>query len=236
MGSTELMEIKGYNMPIHTLPDESWNEVICKGLIPRIMMLLSINLEKNPERIAATEMMIKESANRISPEEIEKAFKLYVLGKLPALEPMDNHLTPILFNKVVTAYKETKPKEKHEPIKLDISDDEKQRNAFMNCVYAFDDWVGKKEVDYNYHTAYDELKSRGFISAPSKEESKKVMELAKSRLLRESSTNRQLKETLRSVLGTKKEYDWVVNYGKCELLSRYFKTIHEQKKHIKDIL
>lgn len=232
----ELVEIKGYNMPIHTLPDEKWEETICKGLIPRIMMLLSINLEKNPERIAATEMMIKESANRISPEEIEKAFRLYVLGKLPNLEPMDNHLTPILFNKVVTAYKQTKPKEKHEPIKLDISEDEKERNSFLNIVYAFDDWEAKKEVAYEYHTAYDELKSRGFVFPLDSNESKKVMELAKSRLLRESSTNRQLKESLRKVLGTDKERGWVINYGKCELLSRYFKSVEDDKKHIKDIL
>ncbi len=232
----ELVKVQGYSMPIHTLPEGKWDEVICKGLIPRIMMLLSINLEKNPERIAATELMIRESANRISPEEIEKAFMLYAMGKLPNLEPIDNYLTPILFSKVVTAYKENKPKEKHEPIKLEISDDEREQNAFMNIVYAFDDWVPKKEVSYEYHTAYDELKNRGFLETPTKEESKKVLELAKSRMLRESSTNREFKDALRKVLGTKNEWDWVVNYGKCELLSRFFKELHEQKKHIKDIL
>ncbi|MGB2525676.1 hypothetical protein [Flagellimonas sp. SN16] len=231
----ELVEIKGYNMPIHTLPDSSWDETICKGLIPRLMMMLSINLEKNPERIAATEMMIKESANRISPVEIEKAFKLYVLGKLPGLEPMDNHLTPILFNKVVTAYKEQKKPIKQE-INTEISEDEKERNAFLNCVYAFDDWLPRQEVSYEYHTAYDELKSRGLMEVPKKDESDRIMELAKSRLLRESATSREFKDAIRKVLNTKEERQWVINYGKCELLSRYFKKIKEQKKHIKDIL
>lgn len=235
MGSTEIIEIKGYSMPIHTLPDSSWNEVICKGLIPRIMMLLSINLEKNPERIAATEMMIKESANRISPEEIEKAFRMYAMGKLPGLEPMDNHLTPILFNKVVTAYKQQK-REEPKVVKFELSEEQKEENAYLNCIYAFDDWLPKQEVSYNYHTAYDHLKEKGLVERPTKEESDEVLKLAKSRLLRESSTNREFKEAIRSVLGTENERQWIIDYGKCELLHRFFKTLKEQKKHVKDIL
>lgn len=169
-------------------------------------------------------------------DEIEKAFRLYALGKLPDLEPIDNYLTPILFAKVVNAYRETKPQERHEPIKLEISDDEKERNAFMNCVYAYDDWLPNGEVAYNYHKAYDELKSRGHIKPPNKEESDNILKIAKSRMLRESSTNREFKEALRSALGTDKEKPWVVNYGKCELLARYFKELKENKKHIKDVL
>lgn len=231
----ELVEIKGSDMPMHTLTPDVKLEAV-KAIMKYLIEIIGVDVSKHPLKLARVEQMIEENARRMTPTEIKKAFDLYVKGNLSGLEPTSGLLDSITFNKVVTAYRQQKQPEKHEPIKLDISEDEKQQNAFLNIVYAFDDWVGKKEVSYEFHTAYDELKTRGFLETPTKEESKKIMEKSKSRLIRESATNRSLKESLRSVLGTKNERDWVINYGKCELLSRFFKTVHEQKKHIKDLI
>ncbi len=175
----ELVEIKGYEMPIHTLPPDSWEQTICKGLIPRILMLLSINLEKNPERIAATELMIRESANRITPSEIEKAFKMYVMGQLSNLEPRDNYLTPILFNKVVNQYKQQKNTAKVEA-KVELSEEEKKqieedrkKNEYLNCLYAYDEWKQDGKVPMDYHWVVDTLKEKGLLKV-SEEESKSL--------------------------------------------------------------
>nr|WP_299488641.1 hypothetical protein [uncultured Allomuricauda sp.] len=108
MELVKVEQTKGYLMPIHTLPPESWDDVICKGLIPKILMLLSVNIERIPSKVAATELMIRESANRISPKEIEKAFLMYIKGELQNLEPMEGNISPILFNKVINQYKKQK--------------------------------------------------------------------------------------------------------------------------------
>lgn len=235
--SMELQVTKGDKMPIRTLPVEVRSNKIEGDLYPFLKALLSLDdSEKNVDRLPSILLMIEKSAYSMSFEQIKDAFIKYANNQLPGIKPRSNYLDGILFSNVMQAYRDSLPQKKHEPIKLDISEDEKQQNAFLNIVYAFDDWVSKKEVSYEFHTAYDELKARGFLETPTKEESKKTMEKSKSRLIRESATNRSLKESLRSVLGTKNERDWVINYGKCELLSRFFKTVHEQKKHIKDLI
>ena len=211
MELAKIEAIKGYEMPIHTLPPDSWEETICRGLIPRILMLLSINLDKNPERIAATELMIRESANRISPNEIEKAFKMYVLGQLSNLEPRDNYLTPILFNKVVNQYKQQRNHAKVEA-NVELSEEEKKQieeerkhNEYLNCIYAYDEWKQDGKVPLDYHWVYDTLKERGLLKV-TEEESK--------------SLNIYLRETYPD---STREKRW--KKGKCLLLDRFFEKL-----------
>ncbi|HET8738050.1 MAG TPA: hypothetical protein VFM69_15775 [Pricia sp.] len=161
----ELIKTTGYNMPIHALPPKKWDEVICRGLVPRILMLLSVNLERNPERVAATELMIKESANRLSPEEIEKAFLMYVKGELAGLDPMDGHLTPIVFNKVVNQYKQQRTTKTELLEKPKITKQEKISNAQKSAMLAFDEYRETKKVKEAYSVLFDRLYDAGILPA-----------------------------------------------------------------------
>lgn len=230
----ESLLVKANEMPIRAIPEDLRAKKVEHDLYPFLKALLSLDDEKHVDRLPGLLLMIEKAAYSLTFSEIKKAFTKYANNEL-TIKPMSNHLDAVLFSNVIDEYKKQRPVKKTEH-KTEISEEEKERNAFLNCVYAFDDWLPRQEVSYEYHTAYDELKSRGLIKVPDKGESKKIMELAKSRLLRESSTNREFKEAIRKVLNTKEENQWVINYGKCELLSRYFKKIKEQKKHIKDIL
>ena len=208
----ELVDFKGANMGIHTLPPESWDKIVCKTLIPKILLLLSVNIEKNPKKIAATELMIKETANRMTPVEIEKAFLMYVKGELQGLEPMEGNLSPIVFNKVVNQYKRQKT-EKHEEYKVEISDEEKAENEYLNIIYAWDEWKQEKKVPLDYHWVYDSLKDRGLLKV-SDDESK--------------SLNDYLRETYPNFSREKK-----LKKGKCLLVERFFEKL---KVPVKELL
>ena len=153
----ELLETKGANMPMHTLTPETKLDVV-KMIMNYLITVIGVDVAKNPLKVARVEQMIDESARRLTPVDIKKAFDMYVKGELQGLEPISGLLDSILFNKVINQFKQQQ-KTTHTPPELVLSDDDKKTNAFLNCVYAFDDWVAKREVPYEYHTAYDELKS-----------------------------------------------------------------------------
>lgn len=246
----ELAVTKYDTVPVQAIPEATLIEMILgkwegqgeelvqvqKGFSDWLTQLLSIkNTEENVDKLETVLIMVKESAWSLSISEMKKAFMLYVQGKLPNLEPRDNYLTAILFNKVVTAYKQQKKPIKQEA-KVELSEEEKTENAYLNCIYAFDEYIQKGEVPFNYHTAYDTLKAKGMVESPTKKESDEILKISKSRLIRECSTNRSMKDTLRSVVNTKEEKKWVIDYGKCELLAKFFEGIKQQKKHLREIL
>lgn len=227
----ELVKTKGYSMPVHTIPPNSWDKIICKGLIPKLLVMLSIDLDKNPERIAATEVMIKESANRISPEEIEKAFMYYIKGELAGLEPRDNYLTPILFSKVIKAYKEQKkptPKiERRLP-----TEEEKEMLIYHGLVSCFDRWVQEKRVIPGYVWVYDHLQNDAKIMSFTKEEKWKAMGEAREELKKEGDPlDRSFAQKLED-----KKAPAVQNRAKLILLGDYFKKIKDDGYHLKDLL
>ena len=177
----ELIKSSGQNIPIHAIPPAKWDEVICKGLIPKILLLLSIDVSKNQDRIAATELMIKESANRITPAEIEKAFMMYVKCQLPGLEPKDNYLSPILFTKVINSYKVYAVKPKREYAEPELTQEEKDALVYSGCVNCYDAWYQDKRIKPGYNWVYDHLDEKGVLNY-SKDEKNDAMKEAKIRL------------------------------------------------------
>lgn len=208
----ELVEFKGSNMPVHTLSPKEWDEVICKGLIPKILLLLSVNIEKNPKKVAATELMIKETANRITPIEIERAFLMYIKGQLQGLKPIEGNLSPIVFNNVINQYKMQKV-EKPKPYVHEISDDEKDKNEYLNIIYAYDEWKMEGALRTEYHFVYDSLKNRGKINLSDDEK---------------TQLNEHLRETYPDFTREKRH-----KKGKVLLVENYFKKL---KVHVKEFL
>jgi len=184
-------------------------------------MMLSIDVSKNPQRIAATEIMIKESANRISPAEIEKAFLKYIKGELP-IEPRDNYLTPILFSKVIKAYKESKPQPKPEPVP-EMPDKEKELIVYWGCVDCFDTWKQDGEVTPGRTYIYDHLVDKGLLKN-TKQEKLDSMRRAEI-ILKQSTYDKNLMAEYES-----RKNPVVVSKAKRILLEDYFeklkKTFH----------
>lgn len=159
----ELIKTDGDIVPIYAIPPSKWDEIICKGLIPRLLILLSIDQSKNQERIVATEAMIRESANRITPEEIEKAFLKYVKGELAGLEPRDNYLTPILFSKVISAYKQQKRPSKPFLEKKGINPQEEKDNAVQSLILSYDQFENEGKVQESFKYGFDRLLEWGIL-------------------------------------------------------------------------
>ena len=207
-----LVEYKGSTVPVFALTDNMWDEVICKKLIPRILVLLSVNVDKiDPKKIAATELMIRESAYRNTPSEIEKAFLMYVKGELNGLEVIEGNISPILFNKVMNQYrsqKTVKPKEIPPPV---ISDEEKLRNSALNVIYAYEDWVQDKNLNVSYFFVFETLKEFGLLTV-SEEESKAM--------------NKFLNETYPAMEREKKR-----RKGMTLLVEKYFSSLEKHVRH-----
>ena len=101
-----LSEIKGSNMPLHTLSSEVKLELI-KAIMHYLIKIIGVDISKNPLKLSAVEGMIEENARRLTPIQIKTAFDKYVKGSLPKLEPISGLLDSITFNKVIKAYKES---------------------------------------------------------------------------------------------------------------------------------
>lgn len=217
----EIVKTTGYEVPIHAIPQSKWDQLICKELIPRILTMLSVDLSRNQHRIAATELMIRESANRISPADIEKAFMMYIKGQLPGLEPKDNYLTPILFTKVITAYKEQqrpKPKQWEPP---QLSDKEKADLIYTGLINCYDAWYQEKRVVPGYQWCYDHLDELKLIKF-SKEEKLAAMEESKKRIKAKRSLLERAKEEIETTPAH-------ISEAKRILLEQYFEGVTKEQ-------
>lgn len=230
----ELFEVKGSDMALHTLTPNTRLEVT-KAIMHYLIKIIGVDVSKNPLKLSAVEQMIEQNARRLTSIEIKKAFDMYVGGSLQGIEPISGLLDSILFNKVIKAYKQQKPNT-HEPVKLALSEKEKAENEYLNIILCYDEYLQNNKVEYNYHVVYDSLKEKKLLPKVSKETSNKVLELAKSRLIQESIVNRERKEVLRKIRNTDNEKQWIIDYGKCILLERFFGNLKDKKVHIKEIL
>lgn len=149
-------------VPLKALPsDEIYNKKILK-LGVWLDGVLSLDGEKSVKRLEVLLPMIKESyARTYSIHEIQKAFMMYVKGELDGIEPRDNYLTVILFNKVLNQYREQayqRPKtqkKSNEELKAD--------QDFLDAVSHYDYFLERDKLDENCAWVYTYLTSKGVI-------------------------------------------------------------------------
>ncbi len=88
-------------------------KVLTQGTIDKQLVFLGVFLERllslqgevSKQRMKVMLPMMKDSAWSLSLSQVRQAFTMYVQGKLP-LEPKTNFLDIILFNKVVSLYRQ----------------------------------------------------------------------------------------------------------------------------------
>lgn len=209
--SMVLSPTKGDNMPVRAIPMDLRAKKVEHELYPFLKALLTLDDEKHVDRLPGLLLMIEKAAYSLTFEEIREAFTKYVNNELP-IKPMSNHLDGVLFSNVIDEYKKHRPLKKVE-YKNQLSEEEKERNAYLNCIYAYDEWKQDGFLKEEYHWVYDTLKEKGILKT-SKEESK--------------SLNEYLREKYPD-----KDRDYRMKKGKVLLLERMFERL---KVHIKEIL
>lgn len=97
-------------VPLRGLPEKILsNQIFELGIW--LERLLSLEGQKSTERMIVLLPEIKKSSWGMSIEEIKNAFIFYTEGKL-TIEPRDNYLTVILYNKIINEYKSKYKKKK----------------------------------------------------------------------------------------------------------------------------
>lgn len=156
------MEIVKYeNVPVKALPQDVLDKKV-EEFGYWVSDLLSLTDMTAAKRLDVLLPMIKELAWSMPLSEIKKAFEKYAWGQLP-MEPMDNYLTPILFSKVITAYKQQR---KPAPVKTELpqpSEEEIKENALANIMLAYDHWKEHSNVPTDYAVAFDRLYEWGLL-------------------------------------------------------------------------
>lgn len=182
-------ETKVAKMPFKGIPDSPQRTSLILGLGVYLDAVLSLEGSKSVTRLEVLLPMISDYAWGLNAMQVKEAFDLYVRGKLP-IEPRDNYLTPILFNKVINAYKSQKqPKPKKAP---EMSQEEKDALISQGMQKVMDYFeeerlILEEYVLFLYDVLYDDhLLPRG------KNDKLKIWEEAKIALAIEKS---QIEET-----------------------------------------
>ncbi|MEM6815288.1 MAG: hypothetical protein AAF600_13035 [Bacteroidota bacterium] len=151
----ELAELKTPNVPVYAIPKDQLHVLVTKKIMPELIALLGVDVSKNPLKVATVELMVTESANRLTPGEIQKAFLMYVKGQLPNLEPISGHLDTILFNKVINAYKTFANRPKQQG-KVSLIEDEE-------IISAYNHFKVMNSLKLKHVGCFEHLLERGFF-------------------------------------------------------------------------
>lgn len=209
----------------HTIEIKDFGRWLCK--------LLSLDGIKSADRLESVLEVVESSSLNI--EELKKAFTMYVNGGFP-IEPRDNYLTVIQFNKVVNCYiqeenkKNTKTEIKKEPMKP-------REIIYYNKLAvqtSFNYFLEHREVDKKRIYVYDILDALGKLPKD-KETKKQVFKDAQAICEREQT---ELKPTS---LGEKAEFKTTlaeIQQGtsvkiiiKCKelVLAKFYRDLKDEK-------
>lgn len=175
--------------------------------------MLSLTGEMSTKRLEVLLPMIKDHAWNYSVKEIKEAFTAYVTGKL-AIEPRENYLSVILFNKVMNLYKESIMV--HRPKKDPIEKAEEHLRLYKihQTILFFDKFVQTNELGEEASWLYDYLEYMDVLS-PTKDE-----KLVKYKIAQERT----------------KTQPEAITMSKLMLLKDFFARLHAKGKHIKELL
>lgn len=161
----KIEKLKVKNQTIRTIPEEKLNLLLLGegGLSDWIMQQLSIKpTEENITRVEAVLPEIKYHCMSLSIAQVMEALQMYVRGELP-LEPRDNYLTPIIFGKIIKAYKQQRrPVRDMTPLPEPDPAQEKIY-ALENIMLAYDHYIEKHSIPEIYVSAFDRMYQVGIL-------------------------------------------------------------------------
>lgn len=165
-------------IPIHCMPSDDVRKAEILKLGAWLSRMLTLTGENSADRLEVILPIIQKYAWTLSCKEIVKAFDMYIQNKLSyngkPLEPRDNYLTPILFNKVIKAYKETNVHDsavKNRPALPEPTEDDKNYSYAITC---FDQFVQGYDIPHNMSWIYDYLEKKKVFEHTKEEKVLKV--------------------------------------------------------------
>jgi len=176
--------------------------------------MLSLRGDESTKRLAALLAIVETLVGELALVEVKEAVMKYIEGKLTTvhegkivpLVPVPNYLDIILFNKIITSYKDSRPVKK-----IPMEED----NNFVYVVQLFDHFVQENDIPldsvwvYTYLTTFKKL---------------------------EISTSEEKKIAYKKALKAYKTEKDAIKMSKLTLVSKYFSTLQAKGQHIKDLL
>lgn len=98
--------------------------------------------------------------------------------------------------------------------KLKMTEEEKENNAYLSAIYAYDEFKQKGRVSYSYHTVYDTLRKKGLIQKLDKENTKRMVDFLNEKYPEENHNKK-------------------MNWGKVHLVEDCFRRC---KVHVKELI
>lgn len=199
-------------MPYKALPEEVRTKKTLE-LGVWLDRMLSLTGDMSTKRLEVLLPMIKDHAWNYSTKEIKEAFTAYVTGKL-AIEPRENYLSVILFNKVMNLYRESIMVHKKKQDPLEKAEEHLAMYKMSETIIYFDAFVQDDELPEEAVWIYDYLEYMDILSYTKDEK------LMKYRIAQER---------------TKTQAE-AVTMSKLMLLKDYFRRLIAKGNHIKELI
>lgn len=199
-------------MPYKALPEEVRTKKTLE-LGVWLDKMLSLTGDMSTKRLEVLLPMIKDHAWNYSTKEIKEAFTAYITGKL-AIEPRENYLSVILFNKVMNLYKESIMVHRPKKDPIEKAEEHLRLYKIKETIIYFDVFVQDDELPEEAVWVYDYLEYMDVLS-PTKDE-----KLVKYRIAQERTE-------------TQAE---AIKMSKLMLLKDFFRRLIAKGKHIKEFL
>jgi hypothetical protein len=204
-------------IPLKALPSDEDRSRVVLNIGVWLDGLLSLDGDKSVRRLEVLLPIIKEEAWGFSEKEIKEAFTMYVKSDLmyngKVIEPIDNFLTVILFNKVIQGYREAVRNRKK--LKEIDYDEEKRKQDFFYVISLFESYMHSNKLPKDCSWCYDYLEER----------------------LDDFHFTKKQKQTLMK-LGLEQKLDEIDARSKAKkvLLARYFDRIIAKSINLKDLI
>ncbi len=185
-------------MPLKALPSDADRSKVVLDIGVWLDGLLSLDGDKSVRRLEVLLPIIKQEAWGFSEIEIKEAFTMYVKSELmyngKVLEPIDNFLTVILFNKVIQGYREIVRSRKK--VKEDKFDEEKRKKDFFYVINLWESYKQTNKLTRDCSWCYDYLEERLDDFDFSPKEKKSLMKLGLDQKLDEVDARSKAKRVL----------------------------------------
>ena len=216
----------------------------------KIAMILGVGKNNFPDQ-AENQFMVKylieNWSRKLQPEEIEKAFNLFIQGKLE-IDEVKASLSPTYFEKVLQSYMTYKhklvvPTTAAIPEKAELTEEEKDMIIWNSIHEAFARFKATGEKVTFGSVKYDFLKCRGMIPF-TKERRNEMMKLARMRItmkfeqgMVKAKTFNEMSKLKDQIMNRGKDFEaQVMEEAKTIAINTLFADLVESGSEINDLI
>ena len=233
MESNKLAIIKS-TIPIKAIPESDLNKSIIMYSV-FVADLLSLTDEVSAKRLEIALPALKNHCWSMGFAEITKMFEMYVDNKL-SLKPIPNYFDRILLGKIVTAYRDQKPRKKETIKPIEMTDDAKQKLIIEGVTRCFEQYKQTGEIIAGYLWVYNHFFELGVLPDHTPEFKKEIGKRALAALKREHSQDKNKSNSMKAFLNNIERGGKLANMAKKLILGGYFEELEESGTSLAEVL